>query len=225
MGTLNKRLIGLAMKQEELFYDAGIIPVIKIDKAEKVVPLAEALLKADLPIAEITFRSEAAEKSIKLLKEKVPGILVGAGTVLTSEQLARAAGAGADFLVSPGFNPDIVDQALKLGIPIYPGVNSPTQVEMGLSKGLKILKFFPADISGGVAMLKALASVYNVKFIPTGGIDQNNLVSYLNCGNVIACGGSWMVKYDLIVNEKYDEIYSRAREAVILIEKMRSAGT
>lgn len=210
------------MELSDLFFKTGIIPVIKIDKAEKILPLAEALLKAGIPIAEITFRSDAAEKGISLLKNKLPVILAGAGTVLTPLQLAKAAGAGADFIVTPGFNPEIVDQALKLGIPVYPGVNSPTQVEMGLSRNLKILKFFPAEVSGGTAMLKALEPVYNVKFIPTGGIGLNNIADYLNCKNVIACGGSWMVKSDLIEEEKYDEICRLAGEAVKAVRAVRS---
>ena len=210
------------MKQEELFFSTGIIPVIKIDKAEKVLPLAEALLKAGIPIAEITFRSDAAEKGIALLKKNVPQILAGAGTVLTPDQLARAEGAGADFIVTPGFNPEIVDMALKLGKPVYPGVNSPTQVEMGLSRGLRVLKFFPAEVSGGIAMMKVLEPVYNVRFIPTGGIGASNITDYLKCKNVLACGGSWMVKSDLIEAENYDEIYKLAKDTMEIIRKIRS---
>lgn len=210
------------MELSEVFYNTGIIPVIKIDKAEKALPIAEALLKAGIPIAEITFRSDAAEKGISLLKKKMPEILAGAGTVLTPVQLAMAAGAGADFIVTPGFNPEIVDQALKIGIPVYPGVNSPTQVEMGLARRLKILKFFPAEVSGGTAMMKALEPVYNVKFIPTGGIGLKNIADYLKCKNVIACGGSWMVKSDLIEAEKYDEIYRLADEAIRAVRAVRA---
>ncbi|MCL2792063.1 MAG: bifunctional 4-hydroxy-2-oxoglutarate aldolase/2-dehydro-3-deoxy-phosphogluconate aldolase [Spirochaetaceae bacterium] len=210
------------MKQEEIFYNTGIIPVIKIDKAEKAVPLAEALLKAGIPIAEITFRSDAAEKGISLLKKNVSEILVGAGTVLTPDQLDRAVGAGADFIVTPGYNPDIVEKALALNKLIYPGVNSPSQVEVALSKGLKILKFFPAEVSGGIAMMKALQPVYNVQFIPTGGISAGNIIKYLECKNVLACGGTWMVSAELIENEKYDEIYRLSKEAVDIISQLRS---
>ena len=209
------------MKQEEIFYNTGIIPVIKIDKAEKAVPLAEALLKAGIPIAEITFRSDAAEKGISLLKKNVSEILVGAGTVLTPDQLERAVGAGADFIVTPGYNPDIVEKALSLNKLIYPGVNSPSQVEIALSKGLTILKFFPAEVSGGIGMMKALQPVYNVKFIPTGGISAANIVKYLECKNVLACGGTWMVSAELIENEKYDEIYRLSKEAVGIISALR----
>ena len=209
------------MNHEEIFYNTGIIPVIKIDKAEKAVPLAEALLKAGIPIAEITFRSDAAEKGISLLKKNMSGILVGAGTVLTPEQLEKAIGAGADFIVTPGYNPDIVDKAIALKQSIYPGVNSPSQVEVALSKGLKLLKFFPAEVSGGVAMMKALQPVYNVKFIPTGGISAGNIIKYLECKNVLACGGTWMVSPELIENEKYDEIYRLSKEAVELISQLR----
>ena len=209
------------MKNEEIFYNTGIIPVIKIDKAEKALPLAEALLKAGIPIAEITFRSDAAEKGISLLKKNMSGILVGAGTVLTHDQLERASGAGADFIVTPGYNPDIVEKALALNKVIYPGVNSPSQVEAALSKGLKILKFFPAEVSGGIAMMKALQPVYNVKFIPTGGINAGNIINYLECKNVLACGGTWMVSPELIENEKYDEIYRLSKEAVDRISQLR----
>ena len=209
------------MNHEEIFYNTGIIPVIKIDKAEKAVPLAEALLKAGIPIAEITFRSDAAEKGISLLKKNTSGILIGAGTVLTQDQLERAIGAGADFIVTPGYNPEIVDKAIALKKVIYPGVNSPSQVEVALSKGLKVLKFFPAEVSGGIAMMKALQPVYNVKFIPTGGISASNIIKYLECKNVLACGGTWMVSAELIENEKYDEIYKLSKEAVELISQLR----
>ncbi|MCL2480690.1 MAG: bifunctional 4-hydroxy-2-oxoglutarate aldolase/2-dehydro-3-deoxy-phosphogluconate aldolase [Spirochaetaceae bacterium] len=211
------------MKQEEIFYNTGIIPVIKIDKAEKALPLAEALLKAGIPIAEITFRSDAAEKGISLLKKNMKEILVGAGTVLTSDQLERAIGAGADFIVTPGYNPDIVENALALNKLIYPGVNSPSQVEIALSKGLKVLKFFPAEVSGGIAMMKALQPVYNVKFIPTGGINLGNIIKYLECKNVVACGGTWMVSPELIENENYDEVYRLSKEAVDVISQLRSS--
>ena len=209
------------MNQEEIFYNTGIIPVIKIDKAEKAVPLAEALLKAGIPIAEITFRSDAAEKGISLLKKSMSNILVGAGTVLTQDQLERAIGAGADFIVTPGYNPEIVEKAIALKKVIYPGVNSPSQVEVALSKGLKVLKFFPAEVSGGIAMMKALQPVYSAKFIPTGGISAGNIIKYLECKNVLACGGTWMVSAELIENEKYDEIYKLSKEAVDTISQLR----
>ena len=209
------------MKLDELFYNTGVIPVIKIEKPETAVPLAEALLEAGIPIAEITFRTEAAEKGIELLKREVPSVLAGAGTVLTLDQLSRAAGAGADFIVTPGFNPEVVDLAIKLGKPVYPGVNSPTQVEMGLSRGLRVLKFFPAEVSGGTAMLKALQPVYNVKFIPTGGVSLANLADYLKCLNVLACGGSWMVKADLIDTGNFREITRLGKEAVEEVNKIR----
>ncbi|MCL2294175.1 MAG: bifunctional 4-hydroxy-2-oxoglutarate aldolase/2-dehydro-3-deoxy-phosphogluconate aldolase [Spirochaetes bacterium] len=209
------------MNHEAIFYNTGIIPVIKIDKAEKAVPLAEALLKAGIPIAEITFRSDAAEQGIALIKKNMSEVLVGAGTVLTPEQLEKAIGAGADFIVTPGYNPDIVEKAIALNKPIYPGVNSPSQVEAALSKGLKLLKFFPAEVSGGIAMMKALQPVYNVKFIPTGGVSAGNIIKYLECKNVLACGGTWMVSAELIENEKYDEIYRLSKEAVELISQLR----
>ena len=195
--------------------ELGIIPVVKIDRAEDAVPLGKALLSGDLPVAEITFRTSAAEDAIKALTDKIPEILMGAGTVLTIEQAKKAVNAGAKFIVSPGFNSKIVDFCLENNIPVIPGVNSPTQIEMALEKGLEVVKFFPAEASGGLPLLKALSGPFSeIKFIPTGGIEQTNLLSYLAHPQVLACGGSWMVKPDYLSSGNFARITEITREAV-----------
>ena len=195
--------------------ELGIIPVVKIDRAEDAVPLGKALLAGDLPVAEITFRTSAAEDAIKALTNEIPEILVGAGTVLTIEQAEKAVNAGAKFIVSPGFNSKIVDFCLENNILITPGVNSPTQIEMALEKGIEVVKFFPAEASGGLPLLRALSGPFSeIKFIPTGGIDQTNLLSYLAHPQVLACGGSWMVKPDLLSSGNFAQITEITREAV-----------
>lgn len=204
---------------EALLKSTRIIPVIQLAREESVLPLADALIAGGLPVAEITFRTPAAEGAVRLLKKHRPEVTVGAGTVLTIEQAVRAIDAGASFLVSPGFNDELVAFALSEGIAVFPGVNSPTQVEMGLKRGLKILKFFPAEASGGIAMLKALSAVYDVQYMPTGGITQKNILSYLALPKVAACGGSWMVKPELIEAGKFDQITALTREAVELVKE------
>jgi 2-dehydro-3-deoxyphosphogluconate aldolase/(4S)-4-hydroxy-2-oxoglutarate aldolase len=195
--------------------ELGIIPVVKIEKAEDALPLGRALLDGGLPITEITFRTFAAEESIKTLNRKFPELLVGAGTVLTVEQAKKAISAGAKFIASPGFNPKVVDYCIENNVPVTPGINNPTQIEMALEKGIKLMKFFPAESSGGLSLLKSMSALYtNIKFIPTGGINQNNLCSYLSCNKVHACGGSWMVKADLISSGNFAEITRLTREAV-----------
>lgn len=198
--------------------ELGIIPVVKIDRVEDAVPLGKALLSGDLPVAEITFRTSAAEDAIKALTNEIPEILVGAGTVLTIEQAKKAVNAGAKFIVSPGFNTKIVDFCLENNIPVIPGVNSPTQIEMALEKGLKVVKFFPAEASGGLPLLKALSGPFSeIKFIPTGGIEQTNLLPYLAHPQVLACGGSWMVKPDFISSGNFNRITEITREAVSIM--------
>ena len=196
---------------------AKIIPVVKLERVEDTIPLMDALSEGGLPVAEITFRTKVAAQCIAIVKEQRPDIFVGAGTILTVGQAKQAIEVGASFIVSPGFNPDVVDYCIQQGIPVIPGVNSPTQVEMGLRKGLKVLKFFPAEASGGVAMLKALGSVYEVEFMPTGGVNQKNILSYLALKSVIACGGSWMVSAELINNGDFAEITRLTQEAVQLV--------
>ncbi len=195
--------------------ETGIIPVVKIERAEDSENLAEALIAGNLPVAEITFRTEAAEPSIELISKKFPEMLVGAGTVLNIEQVKRAVGAGARFIVAPGFNPKVVEYCLGKGVPITPGVNSASQIELAMELGLEILKFFPAEASGGTAMIKSLSGPYGrIKFIPTGGINIGNLSRYLGLKSVLACGGSWMASSVLISEGRFDEISRLSREAV-----------
>ena len=195
--------------------ELGIVPVVKIEKADDALPLGEALLDGDLPITEITFRTSAAEESIKTLTREFPNLLVGAGTILTVEQAKKAVSAGAKFIVSPGFNPKVVDYCIENNIPITPGINNPTQIEMALERGIEVVKFFPAEASGGLSLLKSMSAPYtNIKFIPTGGINQNNLCSYLSYNKVHACGGSWMVKTDLISSGNFAEITRLTKETI-----------
>lgn len=195
--------------------ELGIVPVVKLDRAEDAVPLGMALLEGDLPVAEVTFRTAAAEESIRSLTENLPDLLVGAGTVLTRDQVKQAVAAGAKFIVTPGFNPSVVDYCVENSIPVTPGVNSPSQIEMALERGLEVVKFFPAEQSGGLPMLKAMSAPYGaVRFIPTGGIDAANMVTYLSFPKVFAVGGSWMVKPELVAGGKFSEITRLAREAV-----------
>lgn len=199
----------------QVIEDYGIIPVVRIEKAEDALPLGRALCAGGLPLAEITFRTAAAAEAIRTLADGMPELIVGAGTVLTTGQAEKAIRAGARFIVSPGFNPRVVSYCREQGIPAIPGVNSPTQIEAAMECGLGVMKFFPAEESGGAAFLKAVAAPYEgIKFIPTGGINAANLVSYLLLKNVIACGGSWMVKGELISAGKFEEIARLTAEAV-----------
>jgi len=192
--------------------------VFKIEKAEDALPLGSALINGDLPIAEITFRTSAAEESIKSLTKELPTLLVGAGTVLTIEQAKKAVSAGAQFIVSPGFNPRVVDYCIENSIPITPGINNPTQIEMALERGIEVVKFFPAEASGGLPLLESMSVPYSgIKFIPTGGISLNNLTSYLSNQKVHACGGSWMVKDNLISSGNFKEITRLTQEAVAIM--------
>lgn len=193
----------------------GIVPVIKIDKVEDAVPLAKALAKGGLPAAEVTFRTDAAEESIRTISQAVPDMLVGAGTVLTTEQVDRAIAAGAKFIVSPGLNPKIVRYCIEKGIAITPGTANASDIEAALELGLEVVKFFPAEVNGGINAIKALAAPYvNVKFMPTGGVNAKNLNAYLAFDKIIACGGSWMVDPALIAAGDFDGIEKLTREAV-----------
>ena len=184
--------------------------------------LAEALRKGGLNCAEITFRTDAAEESIRLIAEKYPDMLIAAGTVLTAEQADKAMAAGAKFIVSPGLNPDVVRHCRAMGYPIVPGVCTPGEVEKALSFGLKYLKFFPAEAAGGVKMIKAMAAPYTmVRFMPTGGINVSNLADYLSCKAVFACGGSWMVPSAEIDGGRFDTIEKLTAEAVTLLKEIR----
>jgi 2-dehydro-3-deoxyphosphogluconate aldolase/(4S)-4-hydroxy-2-oxoglutarate aldolase len=202
--------------------DVGVIPVIKIEDERHALPLAKALLEGDLPCAEITLRTGAGIGAIRQIAAEVPEVLVGAGTVLTVEQAEQAVAAGAQYIVSPGFDPEILDWCVQQGVVVVPGAVTPTEINMALKKGLYILKFFPAQAYGGVATLKALSDPYvGVKFIPTGGISPDNLPEYLRLGNVYACGGSWMAPSGLIAEERFDAISQLAREARTLARQIR----
>lgn len=193
----------------------GIVPVIAIDDVNDAVPLAKALCEGGIPCAEVTFRTEAAEEAIRLMSEACPEMLVGAGTVLTPEQVDAAVNAGAKFIVSPGLNPKVVKYCVDKQIPITPGCSNPSDVEMAIELGLEVVKFFPAEASGGLPMIKAMSAPYvNMKFMPTGGINPGNLLSYLDFKKIIACGGSWMVKKEDLKNKNYANITKLAREAV-----------
>lgn len=193
----------------------GIVPVVKIDRAEDALPLAKALCAGGLPCAEVTFRTCAAAEAIKIMTTNFPNMCVGAGTVLNAEQVDAAVEAGAKFIVSPGLNPKTVQYCIEKNVPITPGTSSPSDIEQAIEFGLDVVKFFPAEQSGGLAKIKAMAAPYvNMKFMPTGGINAKNLTSYLDFNKIIACGGSWMVPGDLINEGAWDKIEQLTREAV-----------
>ncbi|MFN1533264.1 bifunctional 4-hydroxy-2-oxoglutarate aldolase/2-dehydro-3-deoxy-phosphogluconate aldolase [Vibrio jasicida] len=197
-----------------------VIPVIAIDKAEDIIPLGKVLAENGLPAAEITFRSAAAAEAIRLLRETQPDMLIGAGTVLNREQAIAAKEAGATFIVSPGFNPNTVKACQEIGIDIVPGVNNPSTVEAALEMGLTTLKFFPAEASGGINMVKSLLAPYtNIELMPTGGINPANIKDYLAIPRVLACGGTWMVDKTLIEAGNWEELARLTREAVALVNE------
>ena len=199
--------------------DLRIIPVVAIHDANKADALADALIEGGLPCAEITFRTDAAEEAISCLAKR-GDMLVGAGTVLRVEQAQRAVDAGACFIVSPGFNPKVVQYCVENHIPVTPGTSTPTDIEKALDFGIEIVKFFPAEAFGGTKTLKAISAPYGMMcFIPTGGIGPHNVIDYLSLANVPACGGSWMVKSDLISKGNFSEIVRLTREAMDLVEK------
>ncbi len=200
----------------------GVVPVVVLDRPEDSIPLAQALCDGGLPCAEVTFRTAAAEKSIQLMSEKFPEMLIGAGTVLTTEQVDRAIGAGAKFIVSPGMNPRIVQYCWQKGTPIIPGCSTPSEIEQAIENGLDVVKFFPAEQSGGLSYIKAIAAPYvGMKFLPTGGINAQNLGTYLEYDRILACGGSWMVKKELIKNGNFAEITKLTEEAVKIVKEKR----
>ena len=201
----------------------GVVPVVVLEDVKDAAPLAKALVEGGLPCAEVTFRTAAAEESIRVMTTEYPDMFVGAGTVLTIEQVDRAVAAGAKFIVSPGFDPEIVDYCLEKEIPVFPGCITPSEVAQAVKRGLKVVKFFPAEQFGGVATIKAMAAPYvGLKFMPTGGVSAKNLESYLSCDKIIACGGSWMVKGDLVKAGKFDEIKTLTEEAVKLVASIRN---
>ena len=200
----------------------GIIPVVVLNDASDALPLARCLMEGGLPCAEVTFRTAAAEESIRQMAQAYPDMIVGAGTVLTTEQADRAIGAGAKFIVSPGFNPKVTEYVLKKDIPMTPGVCTPTEIEAALQFDLDVLKFFPAEPSGGLKMIKALAAPYvGLQFMPTGGINANNVRDYLAYDRIVACGGSWMVNGSLVKEGKFDEILKMVREAADIVKEIR----
>lgn len=206
----------------EKFSQFGVVPVVVLEDANDAKPLAEALVKGGLPCAEVTFRTQAAEESIRIMTQLYPDMLVGAGTVLTTDQADRAVQAGAKFIVSPGFDPEIVDHCLRKEIPVFPGCITPSEVAQAVKRGLKVIKFFPAAQFGGVNTIKALAAPYtSVQFMPTGGISAANLKDYLSYDKILCCGGSWMVKGDLVKAGNFDKICELTKEAAELVKSIR----
>lgn len=203
MSTLNEKLAALK-----------VIPVIALNKVEDAIPLGRALVDNGMPCAEITFRTPCAAQAIRVMRDEFPDMLIGAGTILTNAQVDEAIEAGVDFIVSPGFNPRTVQYCLDKNMPIVPGVNNPSLVEQAMDMGLRTLKFFPAEPSGGVNMLKALSAVYPVQFMPTGGVSLSNVDDYLSISSVLACGGTWMVPTNLIDQGKWEELGTLVRDAV-----------
>ncbi|MEZ8035284.1 bifunctional 4-hydroxy-2-oxoglutarate aldolase/2-dehydro-3-deoxy-phosphogluconate aldolase [Vibrio crassostreae] len=203
MTTLNEQLANLK-----------VIPVIAINRAEDAIPLGKVLVENGMPCAEITLRTECAIEAIRIMRKEFPDMLIGSGTVLTNEQVDASIEAGVDFIVSPGFNPRTVQYCIDKGVAIVPGVNNPSLVEQAMEMGLRTLKFFPAEPSGGTGMLKALTAVYPVKFMPTGGVSLKNIDEYLSIPSVLACGGTWMVPTKLIDEGKWDELGKLVRDAV-----------
>ena len=202
--------------------EIGIVPVVVLNDAKDAAPLAKALCDGGLPCAEVTFRTDAAEESIRIMTEQFPQMLVGAGTVLTTEQVDRAVAAGAKFIVSPGLNPRIVKYCVEKGILITPGCSNPSDIEVALENGLEVVKFFPAEPAGGLNMIKAMAAPYvGVKFMPTGGINPTNVRDYLAYDRILACGGSWMVKGSLVEAGEFDKIRELVQEAVEIVKESR----
>ena len=210
------------METQEAMHQAirniGIVPVIKIDSPNQALPLGKALIEGGLPIAEVTFRTDAGAEGIRILRTELPGMLVGAGTIVSAEQAERAVDSGAQFIVSPGYSDSVVGWCLDHEVPVYPGVIDPSQIQMAMARGLTVLKFFPAEASGGIDMLDALSGPFpTIRFMPTGGIGMHNLASYLRKSYIVACGGSWMVKNELINAGRWDEISRLGREAVLAV--------
>ena len=206
----------------EQFSKIGIIPVVVLDDAKDAEPLARALCEGGLPCAEVTFRTAAAAESIRIMSEKFPEMLVGAGTVLTTAQVDEAIACGAKFIVSPGLKPTVVQYCLDKGIPVTPGTQTPSDIEKAIELGLDVVKFFPAEPAGGLSMIKAVAAPYvGLRFMPTGGISAKNVRDYLAYDRIIACGGSWMVKGDLGKAGKFDEIKALVSEAAAIVREVR----
>ena len=205
------------------FEEIGIIPVVVLEDAKDAHALGEALMKGGLPAAEVTFRTEAAEEVIRILSKDFPDMLVGAGTVLTCEQADRAVAAGAKFIVAPGFNPTVVKHCLEKGYPVTPGVQTPGEMEQAMELGLDFVKFFPAEPAGGLPMIKAVAAPYSkLRFMPTGRINKENVKDYLAYKKIVACGGTWMVKGDLIASGDFAKIEELTHEAAEIVKEARA---
>ena len=204
--------------------EIGVVPVIKLNNPERdAAPLAKALTEGGVPVAEVTFRAAGADIAIKAMKEACPDMIVGAGTVLTTEQIDKAAEAGAQFIVTPGFDAELVAYSQKKGLPIFPGCTTPTDYHAALKFGLEVLKFFPAEQSGGLAKIKAMSAPFPmVKVMPTGGVSLKNLKEYLSNKTIAACGGSYMVTADLIDNQKWDEIIDLCKQSVAIVKEARN---
>ncbi len=212
--------------RQALLHRLGVIPVIAIDSAEHALPLADALIEGGLPAAEITFRTAAAAEAIRALRRERPQLLVGAGTILNRDQLLQAKACGAAFGVAPGFNPAIVREAQAAGLDFFPGVMTPSEIENAMSLGLNVLKFFPSESAGGLKMIKALAGPYGhtgLRFIPTGGVTEQNLEAYMAEKLVLAVGGTWIARKESIAAGKWDEIRRNCRRAVEIVAKARRA--
>lgn len=202
----------------------GVVPVIKLSNPERdAAPLAKALCAGGVPVAEVTFRAAGADTAIRLMKEACPDMMVGAGTVLTKEHVDKAMAAGAEFIVSPGFDPELVAYCQEKGIVVYPGCTTPTDYHAAYKFGLEVVKFFPAEQSGGLDKIKAMSAPFPMfKVMPTGGISLKNLKEYLSCPVICACGGSYMVTADLIENQKWDEITALCKQSVEIVKEARS---
>ena len=206
--------------------EIGVVPVIKLNHPERdAAPLARALCAGGVPVAEVTFRAAGAERAIRIMKETCPEMIVGAGTVLYTDQIERAQAAGAEFIVTPGFDPELVEDCQKRELPVYPGCTTPTDYHAALKFGREVLKFFPAEQSGGLARIKAMSAPFPMfRVTPTGGISLGNLKEYLSCPVVAACGGSYMVAAELIDNQRWDEIINLCRKSVEIAKEARSHG-
>lgn len=214
------------MDTNKIISEIGVVPVIKLNNPERdAAPLARALCEGGLPVAEVTFRAAGADKAIKIMSETCPDMLVGAGTVMTTEQVDKAKAAGAKFVVTPGLDIEIVKYCQQVGMPIYPGCTTPTDYHAAFKLGLEVLKFFPAEQSGGLAKIKAMAAPFPMfKVMPTGGVSLKNLKDYISCPVICACGGSYMVTADLIDNGEWDKIIELCRESVKIVKEARSNG-
>lgn len=208
---------------EEKISEIGVVPVIKLNNPERdAVPLAKALCDGGLPVAEVTFRAAGAALAIKLMAEAYPDMLVGAGTVLTTNQIDEAIDAGAKFIVTPGLDPELVVYAKKKGVPIFPGCTTPTDYHTAYKLGLTTIKFFPAEQSGGLSKIKAMSAPFPMfKVMPTGGISLKNLAEYISCKTICACGGSYMVTADLIDNQRWNEITDLCKESIEVVKENR----